>query len=123
MGITEGLKRGTVELMLLTLLNNEDMYGYQLSQELELRSKGLFLLQEGSMYPTLYRMLEKGLVSDRSEKVGKRRTRVYYHIEPKGVEYLKTIKKEYYSLNRGILNVLGIAKLEELLDDNDNEIK
>ena len=60
MGITEGLKRGTVELMLLTLLKDEDMYGYQLSQELEIRSKGLFLLQEGSMYPTLYRMLEKG---------------------------------------------------------------
>ena len=94
MGITEGLKRGTVELMLLTLLKYEDMYGYQLSQELEIRSKGLFLLQEGSMYPTLYRMLEKGLVSDRIEKVGKRRTRVYYHIEPKGVEYLKTIKRE-----------------------------
>ena len=121
MGITEGLKRGTVELMLLTLLKDEDMYGYQLSQELEIRSKGLFLLQEGSMYPTLYRMLEKGLVSDRIEKVGKRRTRVYYHIEPKGVEYFKTIKREYCSLNRGVLNVLGIAKLEELLDDNDNE--
>ena len=123
MGITEGLKRGTVELMLLTLLKDEDMYGYQLSQELEIRSKGLFLLQEGSMYPTLYRMLEKGLVSDRIEKVGKRRTRVYYHIEPRGSEYLKTIKREYCSLNRGVLNVLGIAKLEELLDDNDSETK
>lgn len=123
MGITEGLKRGTVELILLTLLKDEDMYGYQLSQELEIRSKGLFLLQEGSMYPTLYRMLEKGLVSDRIEKVGKRRTRVYYHIEPRGLEYLKTIKREYCSLNRGVLNVLGIAKLEELLDDNDSETK
>ena len=51
MGITEGLKRGTVELMLLTLLKDEDMYGYQLSQELEIRSKGLFLLQEGSIPP------------------------------------------------------------------------
>lgn len=93
MGITEGLKRGTVELMLLTLLKDEDMYGYQLSQELEIRSKGLFLLQEGSMYPTLYRMLEKGLVSDRIEKVGKRRTRVYYHIEPKGGRIFKNYQE------------------------------
>lgn len=109
MGISESLKRGTVELLLLTLLQEEDMYGYQLSQMLEQRSEGLFTLQEGSMYPTLYRLLEKGLISDRQELVGKRRRRVYYHLEPAGVAYLAEIRKEYLLLTKGVMNVLQIV--------------
>ena len=110
MGIRENLKRGTVELLLLTLLSEEDMYGYQLSQELNNRSKGLFLLQEGSMYPTLYRMIDKALISDSQEKVGRRRVRVYYHLEPLGVEYLQEISREYADLTQGIFNVLNFKK-------------
>lgn len=110
MGIRENLKRGTVELLLLTLLAEEDMYGYQLSQELDKRSQGLFELQEGSMYPTLYRMIDKGLISDRHEKAGKRRVRVYYHMEPQGKAYLQEIFKEYEDLTQGIYNVLNYKK-------------
>ena len=118
MGIAENLKRGTVELLLLTLLKEKDMYGYQLSQELEQRSDSLFTIQEGSMYPTLYRMLEKGLISDRQELVGKRRMRVYYHIELEGVKYLEEVKQEYISLNRGVFKVLGIISLEEISNED-----
>lgn len=107
MAIRENLKRGTVELLLLTLLSEKDMYGYQLSQELDKRSKGLFQLQEGSMYPTLYRMIDKKIISDRKELVGKRRIRVYYHIEPLGKQYLEEILKEYTELIQGITNVLN----------------
>lgn len=118
MGISEGLKRGTIEIMLLCLLREEDMYGYQLCQKIEEKSHGLFVLQEGSLYPPLYRMLERGLISDRIEHVGKRRTRVYYHLEQIGEEYLKEIINEYLSLNRGILFALGYGDLEEFLNGN-----
>ena len=80
MGITDSLKKGTVELLVLKLLQDRDMYGYEITQELQEKSQGFFLLQEGSLYPTLYRMLERGLISDRQELVGRRRTRVYYHL-------------------------------------------
>ena len=113
MALSEGIKRGTVELLILTLLSQEDMYGYQLSQELMKQSNGLYSLQESSMYPTLYRLVEKKLISDRQEKVGKRRTRVYYHLEDAGVEYLKQIKKEYLSLSRGIFYILNIEGMEK----------
>lgn len=79
MSISDNLKRGTIELMLLTLLKEGDKYGYELSQTLEERSDGLFTIKESTMYPTLYRLQSKGLISDRQEKVGARRTRVYYH--------------------------------------------
>lgn len=117
MGLAEGVKRGSVELLLLTLLNQEDMYGYQLSQELARQSNGRYTLLESSMYPTLYRLLDRELISDRRELVGKRRFRVYYHLEPQGLEYLKECRKEYLSLCCGVLDILGIDALEEVLKD------
>lgn len=113
LSISESLKRGTVDLLLLSLLQEKDMYGYQLSQELASRSGGLYTMPEGSMYPTLYRMLEKGLVSDRHETVGKRRVRVYYHLEPAGKEYLEAIRREYFSMNQGIMKVLETSMQTE----------
>lgn len=113
MGMAENLKRGSIELVLLTLLNEEDMYGYQLSHELAERSDNLFVLQEGSMYPTLYRLLEKGLISDRNVRVGKRRTRVYYHIEEEGKTYLEQIRREYFSMTYGVMKVLKIDHLDD----------
>jgi PadR family transcriptional regulator PadR len=102
MGIRENLKRGTVEMLILFLLSKKDMYGYELSKELSDKSGGLYEIQEGSMYPTLYRLIEKHYISDYKELIGKRRTRVYYHIEDAGLEYLKEIVSEYKSLNNGI---------------------
>ncbi len=114
MALSDGIKRGTVELLILTLLQDQDMYGYQLSQVLASRSKGLYTLQESSMYPTLYRLVEKELISDRQEKVGKRRVRVYYHLEESGKVYLEAIRKEYCSICRGMLYILGIENISEL---------
>ncbi len=117
MALSEGIKRGTVELLLLTLLHEQDMYGYQLSQELCSRSNGLYTLQESSMYPTLYRLVEKGMITDRQEKVGKRRLRVYYHLEETGRDYLAALRKEYCAICRGILSILGIREIKDLEED------
>ena len=61
MGISENLKKGTSELLILYLLQNDDMYGYQIAQELKVRSGEQFVMPEGSLYPTLYRLIEKGV--------------------------------------------------------------
>lgn len=82
------------------------MYGYQMTQELEKRSEGLFILKEGTMYPSLYRLIEKDMISDHKELIGKRRTRVYYHIEDTGREYFDKIYSEYLSITEGIQKIL-----------------
>ena len=51
MGVTENLKRGVTELVLLGLLTQQDMYGYEMAQALRDRSSGKFVLLETSMYP------------------------------------------------------------------------
>lgn len=109
MGISENLKKGTSELLILYLLDTEDMYGYQIAQELKVRSGEQFVMPEGSLYPTLYRLIEKGVISDRMEIVGKR-LRKYYHLEPTGKEYLKTIQEEYDRITQGIQMVLSSTR-------------
>lgn len=111
MGISENLKKGTSELLILYLLKSKDMYGYQIAHELKERSHDEFVMPEGSLYPTLYRLIEKGVVSDRMEIVGKR-LRKYYHLEPKGEEYLASITEEYKRINEGIRKVLDGLQAE-----------
>lgn len=117
MEISENFKRGTIELLVLTLLNEREMYGYEIIQELEQRSDGLYVLQETSLYPSLYRLSEKGLIADRREQVGKRRFRIYYHIEEKGKEYLTCLRAEYLAFSKGVLSILNSNNTE----DSENE--
>lgn len=90
------------------------MYGYELSQELSLQSKGLYSVSGTSLYPTLYRLVEKGYISAKEETVCKRRVRVYYHLENEGQVYLDSLRKEYLSINLGVLYILGINSFGEM---------
>ena len=94
-------KRGTVELAVLAVLQKEDMYGYQIVQEIGARSEGCFTLPLGTLYPVLYRFVEGGLISDRDEIVGKR-LRKYYHLEPRGEAYYRELLSEYRTVVCGI---------------------
>lgn len=112
MTIQENLKKGTSEMMILFLLQKEDMYGYQLTQELVKHSKGYYQLPEGSLYPTLYRLIKKEAVTVHERIVGKR-LRKYYHLEEKGRRDLAHFKEEYTKLNLGIHNILVNREKEE----------
>ena len=100
-------RRGVMSLVILGLLRQEDMYGYQLVQETEKQSGGAIVTQEGSLYPVLYKLLEQGYISDRRVQVGKRMTRIYYHLEPAGEEHLKQLTREYQAVTRGVLRIVG----------------
>ena len=55
------MKKGSIEMLTLFLLCEEDAYGYQLVQKIKERSKGLITVQEGSFYPLLYRLADDGV--------------------------------------------------------------
>ena len=99
-------RRGVAPLSLLALLSRGDMYGYQLVQEMARQSGGTLAMQEGSLYPGLYRLQEAGYISDYRVKVGKRMTRVYYHIEPSGEAFLKALAEEYTAVTDGVFRIL-----------------
>lgn len=95
-------RRGIMQLVILSLLSKEDMYGYQLVQETIARSGGRILTQEGSLYPVLYKLQDQGFISDRKVLVGKRMTRVYYHIEDAGLAQLAKLTEEYNAISTGL---------------------
>ena len=99
-------RRGVMSLVILALLKREDMYGYQLVQETARSSGGKISTQEGSLYPVLYRLLDQGLISDRKVQVGKRMTRIYYHIEPAGEERLRELIHEYQEVTQGVFQII-----------------
>ena len=92
-------RRGVMSLVVLSLLKRGDMYGYQLVQETE-RASG------GKLTTVLYKLQEQGLISDRRELVGKRMTRVYYHIEPAGEEKLRELVAEYETVTAGVFAII-----------------
>lgn len=100
--IEENTRSGIVELLILQLLSEEDMYGYQIKQELIKRTDGVFVMKEGSLYGPLYRMSQRGLISSYKKLVGEKRFRNYYRIEPAGMEYLSYGKSELQTVYHGI---------------------
>ena len=104
-------RRGVTTLVLLAMLKKEDMYGFQLVQEISNVSDGKIVTQEGSLYPILYKLLDSGYISDRRVQVGKRLTRVYYHLEPLGEDYLRTLVREYRETSRGVEMILEASEL------------
>lgn len=117
MAIKDNMKKGSIEMLLLDLLNKEEeLYGYQMVQMIEQRSKGALKVPEGSMYPTLYKLLEKGYIGSEKRKVGKRMERIYYKILPEGVSYLELLKQEYYEVNKAIQNILNYEREEDCND-------
>ncbi len=99
-------RRGVMSLVILGLLKKEDMYGYQLVQETERRSGGRIVTQEGSLYPVLYKLVDQGLISDRKVLVGRRMTRVYYHLEPAGEQRLEELVREYEEVTKGVFQII-----------------
>lgn len=103
----DNFRKGTVEMMVLALLSESDLYGYQMVQEITKRSEGAIQVQIGTLYPSLYRLIDEGYISSTEVSVGKRRVRVYYHIEPAGKELLKELYSEYQFFERGLSKVLA----------------
>ena len=95
MARNDSLRRGNnIEMLILSILSTEDCYGYQLSLLIKDYSQGKISLPEGSLYPALYKLVDNGLISDEKRQVGKRLTRVYYHMEPEGKDYLNQLIEE-----------------------------
>ena len=107
MAVDNSFRRGVMSLVILALLKREDMYGYQLVQETEKQSGGRLTTQEGSLYPVLYKLLDQGYISDRKVQVGKRMTRVYYHIEPAGEEKLRELIRDYEEMTQGVIQIIN----------------
>lgn len=87
--LTRELKRGSAELLILSLLEDQERHGYDLAQQIEQQSDGAISFHVASRYPTLYRLEDNGLIEGRwVEKSGQRRRR-YYRLTASGRKTLR----------------------------------
>ena len=103
------LKKGSAELLVLSLVENRPRHGYEIGQLIELRSRGVLHFNVGSLYPLLYRLENRGWIRGRwIEKAGQRRRR-YYRLTPAGEKVLAAQRSTWRDFVGAINRVTGIA--------------
>lgn len=101
------LKRGTIELVLLTLLADRERYGYEIVSAIEEWSGGRLAVRDGTLYPVLYRLEEAGFVEPRWETPERGVPRKYYRITPAGTGELGRLTAEWREFAAGLDAILG----------------
>jgi len=105
------MKKGVLEMLVLNLLSETEKYGYQLIMELRDKSRGIFTLKEGTLYPILYRLEDDGLVVSRwSKPSGKEVSRKYYKITETGISELAELRKLWEDFSANVFLTLGDSK-------------
>lgn len=105
---TPEMKKGSVELLILSLLDIESRHGYDLGKLIESRSSGRLQFQISSLYPVLCRMEDRGWIKGRwVEKKGQRR-RKYYRIMEAGRRALASKKATWLEFAESVNQVLGL---------------
>ena len=103
-----------IEMLILKVLEEEDCYGYQLTQTIKEKTGGQIVLKEGTLYPILYKLEEDGLVISEWEiPHDKMRVKKYYSITQKGKDELKELIVFW--------NLLSTKVQDFLLEDNEYE--
>lgn len=98
--------KGSTTMLILNLLKDSNMYGYEMIKKLKEKSENVFELKEGTLYPILHGLEEKGFIlSYWDESTAKKRK--YYAITEKGKKQLKEKKEEWEEFSNGINRVLG----------------
>jgi PadR family transcriptional regulator PadR len=89
------LIKGNIDSLLLCVIVQQPMYGYQIIKELEKRSQGYFKFKEGTLYPALHRLEKSGLIQGEWQTLPNGRQRRYYHITEKGLNSLAAKKGQW----------------------------
>jgi transcriptional regulator len=106
--LTNELKKGSAELLILSLVEHEPRHGYDLSRLIELRSDGVLTFHVASLYPMLYRMERRGWIAGRwVERAGQRRRR-YYRITAQGKRALAAQRKGWREFVKAITSIAGV---------------
>ena len=109
MSIDKSLLSGNTAMLLLKLLENKDMYGYEMIEELSEKSKNVFELKAGTLYPLLHTLEKKKYVSSYDVQSESGRARRYYNITPNGKKHLHEKEKEWSEYTSAVNNVLLIG--------------
>lgn len=119
------MKKGSLSLLLLSLLSERPSYGYALCERLRERSEGALSFEDGAIYQLLHSFERSGLVegyweteaaaeedgaSEATLRKGPRRR--YYRLTPRGEAELRTAQQEWQTFSEGVSRVIGTPRPE-----------
>ena len=108
MAVDKSLLTGSMTMLILKLLSEKDMYGYEMIDTLRKKSQNVFELKAGTLYPLLHGLEDKGMLKVyEQEFLGK--TRKYYSITKEGRKLLKSKTEEWNVYSGAIANVLAMG--------------
>lgn len=109
MKFDKGLMAGSSTMLVLSLLEKEDMYGYQMIEELARRSNDTFQMKEGTLYPILHTLEKEKYLSSYQQEAPTGRMRKYYKITRKGAALLSEKQVEWEAFRNGVTSVLAFG--------------
>ena len=97
---------GNTSMLVLKLLDEKDMYGYQIIEELAKRSENVFRLKTGTIYPLLHNLEKEKLISSYDEKADNLRVRKYYKLTSKGSGFLQKAQADWREYTNAVALVM-----------------
>ncbi len=102
------LKKGSAELLILSILQEESRHGYEIGKQIELRSRGNIVFHISSLYPVLVRMQNRGWIRGHWVE-GQGRRRRFYHLTPRGERVLIEQRREWRTFAGAVEKVIKHA--------------
>ena len=97
---------GSTAMLVLALLKEKEMYGYQIIEELDRRSSHVFQMKEGTLYTVLHGLEKDRLIAAREAETVKGRIRRYYAVTEKGLRTLEEKKQEWNTFSKAVTAIL-----------------
>jgi PadR family transcriptional regulator, regulatory protein PadR len=101
-------KKGSAELLILSLLEDQPRHGYDLGKLIETRSGGSLRFHIASLYPLLYRLEHRGLIHGRWVEKSNQRRRRYYRLTPRGQKTLAEQRQSWRKFVGAVSRITGV---------------
>ena len=102
------LKKGSAELLILSLIETQPRHGYEIGTLIEQRSKGALKFNVASLYPLLYRLEKRGWIRGRWVEKARQRRRRYYRLTSAGRKVLAAQRHSWREFVEAIGRITGI---------------
>ena len=109
MKVDKGFIAGSSTMLILSLVEREDMYGYEMIIELARRSQDTFQMKEGTLYPILHTLEKEKCLTSYQQMAPTGRMRKYYRITPLGRKLLTEKRAEWAQFSQGVDQVLSFS--------------
>ena len=106
--VEEDWKKGSAELLILSLLENQPRHGYEIGKLIDVRSGGTLHFHVASLYPLLYRLEKRGWIQGRWVEKANQRRRRYYRLTAEGQRALGLQRRKWQEFAGAVGRIAGV---------------